>query len=131
MKRGFADCLLWLFLLSFICLQSFASSNTVRNRAFTGTLVDITCVTNPKRNLGKLRSEHSRKCLLMPVCTESGYALLTDDDEVLRFDIAGNEIAHKLIDKNSRSQSWRVSVDGTLEGDRLSVRHIKLSGHTR
>jgi hypothetical protein len=55
----------------------------------TGTLVDITCATDPKRNLTKLRSEHTRKCLLMPICAESDYALLTDRDEVLRFDAKG------------------------------------------
>jgi hypothetical protein len=128
MKR-FVNSPIYLLLLFSTCISSSTSAGENQNQTFTGTLVDITCATYPKRNLSKLRSEHSRKCLLMPVCAESGYALLTDQDEILRFDTAGNELAHKLIEKNSYNQHWRVSVDGALAGDRLSVRHMKLRAH--
>ena len=62
----------------------------------------------------------------MPVCVESGYALLLDPDKVLRFDTNGNTLARRLIQKNSANQNWRVSVDGLLERDQLSVQRIKL-----
>jgi hypothetical protein len=94
----------------------------------TGTLVDINCATDTKKDLAKLRSEHTRKCLLMPICAESGYAILTDNDEVLRFDAKGNEQASKLIEKQTRNQKWRVSVDGVVVGAQLRVLHIKLLG---
>jgi hypothetical protein len=92
----------------------------------TGTLVDITCATDPKKNLTKLRSQHTRKCLLMPACAESGYALLTDRDEVLRFDPMGNNLARKLIENHLRNQRWRVSIEGTARGDQLTVERIRL-----
>lgn len=92
----------------------------------TGTLVDITCASDPKRNLTKLRLEHTRKCLLMPLCRESGYALLMDRDEVLRFDAKGNELARKLIEKTSRDRNWHVSIEGTVQEDQLTVEQIRL-----
>jgi hypothetical protein len=62
----------------------------------------------------------------MPVCSRSGYALLTDDDEVFRFEATGNQLAEKLVEKHSRTLNWRVSVEGIVEVDRLEVRHLKL-----
>ena len=76
-------------LLALTSVSLHASDARKERQTLTGTLVDITCATDPKRNLTKLRSEHTRKCLLMPICAESGYALLTDRDEVLRFDAKG------------------------------------------
>ena len=125
MKRSFKPWLTcWSLLLVCIVRLAFAAEN--QKPVFTGTLVDVTCATDPKRNLDKLRSEHSRKCLLMPVCAESGYALLTDHDEVFQFDTNGNTIARRLIQKNPGNQNWRVSVEGVLEEGHLSVRRIKL-----
>ena len=129
MKRGFVSSSVCPLLLLLICLRGSVSAAQTKKQVFTGTLVDMTCATDPKRNLSKLRSEHSRKCLLMPVCAASGYALLMDDDKVLQFDTAGNELARELIHKNSRVQRWRVSVDGKLESDHLSVHRIKLQAN--
>ena len=91
-----------------------------------GTLVDITCATDPKKDLAKLRLKHTRKCLIMLVCSESGYALLTDRDEIFRLDTMGNNLARRLIERNSGDQSWRISVHGSLEKDPLCVVQIKL-----
>ena len=120
---------LLLVLLGWLALTSVsveASGPHSAKQAFTGTLVDITCATDAKRNLTKLRAEHSRKCLLMPICAESGYALLTDEDEVLRFDAKGIELARKMIEKHSRSQTWRVSIEGAIHADQLAVERIHL-----
>ena len=62
----------------------------------------------------------------MPACAESGYALLTDRDEVLRFDPMGNNLARKLIENHLRNQRWRVSIEGTARGDQLTVERIRL-----
>jgi len=115
-------------LLIFVCALTFAGVN--QKQTFTGTLVDMTCASDPKRDLSKLRSEHSRKCLQMPVCAQSGYALLTDQAEVLPFDTQGNELARKLIQKNSRTKGWRVMVVGAVERDLLIVRQLRLMGDT-
>lgn len=89
-------------------------------------LVDITCATDPKKNPATLRTQHTRKCLLMPVCADSGYGLLTNEDKVLRFDAKGNELAHKLIEKHPEIDSWKISVKGGVEGDHVVVERIRL-----
>jgi hypothetical protein len=38
----------------------------------------------------------------------------------------GNELARKLIVKHSHTQNWRVSIEGTIEGDQLTVEGIRL-----
>jgi len=126
MKRGSRNRLTCLVLFLLSCVVGLASDAEKQKQVFIGTLVDVTCATDPKRSLSKLRSEHSRKCLLMPVCAESGYALLTDHDEVLQFDADGNALAHKLIQKDSHNQNWRVYIEGVLQEGRLSVQRIKL-----
>jgi len=115
-----------LFVSASLTPSLYASSPDTTKRTLTGTLVDITCATDPKTDLGKLRAHHTRKCLLMPICAASGYAVLTDDDEVLRFDTKGNHLAQQLIEKHARNQHWRVSIDGSIDGDQLDVVHIKL-----
>jgi len=62
----------------------------------------------------------------MPICAESGYALLMDYDDALRFDSRGNELARKLIEKHSHTSRWRVSILGAVQGDQLSVERIRL-----
>jgi hypothetical protein len=116
-------------LLGFLALTSvglLASGPHTAKRALTGTLVDVTCATDPKRNLARLRSEHTRRCLQMPVCAENGYALLTDHGEVLKFNAKGDELARKLIENHPHTQSWRVSIEGTVQEDQLAVERIRL-----
>ncbi len=127
MKRWYFTVLLIIvamFDLGLGCIS--ASRADTPKQVYVGTLVDITCATFPKKDLAKLRLEHTRKCLLMPVCSEMGYALLTDHDEVLRFDAKGNNLARELIERHSGDHGWRISVHGSIERDHLSVVHIKL-----
>lgn len=63
----------------------------------------------------------------MPVCTQSGYALWTVHDEIYRFDEKGNDLARRLIERQSRDRNWRVSVEGVMDGDLLSVSRIRLT----
>ena len=62
----------------------------------------------------------------MPICKESGYALLTDRDEVLRFDARGNKLARELIEQRLNNHGWLVSIEGILEGDKLTVDRMRL-----
>ena len=93
-----------------------ASDQTKTKLKLTGYLVDMTCATDPKKDLSALRTQHTRKCLFMPVCRDNGYALLTDDNRVLQFDAKGNELAQELIDHHPKTQSWKVMVYGANRG---------------
>jgi hypothetical protein len=91
-----------------------------------GVLVDVACATERANDLAGLRAKHTRKCLQMPECDKSGFALLTADDRVLRFDDAGNARARQLIAATERETQWQVTVSGRLDGDTLAVRKLAL-----
>jgi hypothetical protein len=92
-----------------------------------GTLVDIACATERSSDLDSLRIKHTRKCLLMPECQKSGYGVLTPNNQVLRFDAAGNERAHALITGTDREKELHVKVSGRQTGDMLTVRKLALA----
>jgi hypothetical protein len=91
-----------------------------------GTLVDVSCATDRSSDLDSLRVKHTRKCLQMPDCDKSGFALLTADNKVLRFDDQGNETARKLIAATDREKEWSIKVSGRLDGDTLTVSKLTL-----
>jgi hypothetical protein len=92
-----------------------------------GTLVDVSCATERANDLDSLRVKHTRKCLQMPDCDKSGFALLTADDKVLKFDEAGNTRARALIAATDREKDWAVTVSGKLDGDTLAVKKLTLA----
>lgn len=112
-----------IFGMSFLFVSSPACA---KEPSIVGTLVDVACATEPGKNLDKLRSEHTRNCLLMPICVESGYALLTGDNQVLRFDKKGNYLAGKIIEEHPQAKTWRVRVEGIPQKDQLQVKRIRL-----
>src|SRR2546423_14572961 len=63
----------------------------------SGHLVDVSCSTEQKDDPNYMRTQHSKGRFQMPKCEKSGYAVLTSDDKVLKFDAAGHELAKKLI----------------------------------
>src|SRR5436309_9834614 len=60
-----------------------------------GYLVDTVCVKEEAAQLSQLGVKHTKKCLEMPACRQSGYALLlrSHNNDVLHFDKRGNELA--------------------------------------
>jgi len=53
----------------------------------------------------------------MPECEESGYALLTADNKLIKFDKDSNESAKKFIAATDHDKDWKVSVTGTINAD--------------
>lgn len=111
-------------LLLLLALPALAAHG--RKVKLQGVLVDVACATERAGDLASLRAKHTRKCLQMPDCDKSGFALLTADDRVLRFDDAGNARARLLIAATERETQWQVTVSGRLEGDTLAVRKLAL-----
>src|SRR6266571_2280539 len=83
-----------------IFLATSAMLRASDHQSWSGYLIDVACATDRKNNLSKLGPEHTRKCLQMPACQNSGYALLTEELQVLRFDHRGNDLARKLLEKD-------------------------------
>jgi hypothetical protein len=111
-------------LLALLVVPVFATKS--HKVTLKGTLVDVSCATERASDLDSLRAKHTRKCLQMPDCDKSGFAILTADNQVLRFDDAGNDKARKLIAATVREKQWDIKVSGRLEGDTLTVSKLTL-----
>ena len=91
----------------------------------TGYLVDGICASNHYTE-ADYGTNHEKSCSLMPGCIESGYALITDDRRVLKFDASGNEKALTLIKATDKAKDWKVVVAGKVDGQTIAVDSITL-----
>jgi hypothetical protein len=99
---------------------------TARPEAVNGYLVDMVCVREEAAHLSELGPKHTTKCLKMPACRASGYALLLPSSEVLQFDERGNQLAAKLIEATHREGDWRMRATGKRDGDHFLVKTLEL-----
>ena len=106
-----------LFVVTLAAAAAFAGSSA-KSQTINGYLVDVACASEnaekPKADFGM---KHSKKCLTMPECEESGYAVMTDDNKVIKFDKESNEMAKKLIASTDKDKDWKVAVTGTMNAD--------------
>lgn len=102
-----------------------AVSAGAQGQPMKGTLMDIACSSHHAAEAGYTES-HDKKCLLMDGCVKSGYSLVTADKKVLKFDKKGNDLALDLIKKTDHDKNWKVTVDGTVNGDTIAVSAIKV-----
>jgi len=101
-------------------------SDKAKTTQVTGYLVDVSCSHDEAEAGPGWGQKHSRACLLMPACVRSGYAVLTGESQVIRFDTNGNNQAYKLILATTQDKDWRVRVRGLQAGDQLKVSNIEL-----
>ncbi len=109
-----------LILFAAIALTSFAADTTVK-----GYLVDIACGQEDGSKPG-FGAKHTKECLEMPDCANSGYGVLTDDKKIIRFDKAGNEQAKKFIADLKKNNDIKVTVTGAVSGAGMTVSKIEL-----
>src|SRR6476646_153266 len=97
-------------------------TKTRTEESVRGYLVDTICVKEEAAQLADLGSKHTKKCLQMPACRESGYALLLPThNDVLRFDKHGNDLAAKLVNGRHAEGGWLLQVTGKRNGDEFAV----------
>jgi hypothetical protein len=88
-----------------------------------GYLVDTICVKEEAAQLSQLGVKHTKKCLEMPACRESGYALLlpSHNNDVLHFDKRGNELAARIVGGHRMESGWLLQATGKRIGDQFAV----------
>lgn len=93
-----------------------------------GYLVDTVCVKEEAAQLADLGSKHTKKCLQMPACRESGYALLlpSHNNDVLRFDKHGNDLAARLVNGRHVESGWLLQATGRRNGDEFAVATLEI-----
>jgi hypothetical protein len=67
---------------------------------------------------------HTRACALQ--CAKSGFGIIDQNGQFLKFDEKGNKQALKLLQESSKKDHLRVDVSGKFEGDVIHVESLKL-----
>jgi hypothetical protein len=109
-----------LIVLTFVLTLAFAADtkSAAKPQTINGTLVDVACASeNAEKPKADFATKHSKKCLQMPECEESGYAVLTADNKLIKFDKVSNESAKKFIAATDHDKDWKVAVTGTMNKD--------------
>lgn len=111
--------------VSLLAVDAWSTDLGARTRSqesVRGYLVDTVCVKEEAAQLADLGSKHTKKCLQMPACRESGYALLLpSNNDVLRFDKRGNDLAAMLVNGHRTESGWLLRATGKRTGDQFAV----------
>jgi hypothetical protein len=91
----------------------------------TGLVIDNACSGRAKGEGGLEKvKNHTVKCALMPNCSKSGFALVTGEGKIFKFDEEGNKKVAEILASTKSEKSISVNVEGTVEGDVLKVTSI-------
>lgn len=78
-------------------------------------LIDQACAAKAKA----APDAHTRACAIQ--CSKSGYGILTQDGQFLKFDQKGNEEAAKLLSSTDKKDHLRVNVQGQEKSGTVAV----------
>jgi hypothetical protein len=122
----------WFFLLALLAAFSVIPSAYYAKvprptASWSGYLMDLACGRDRRDKDPDLGPNHTRKCLQMPTCDQSGFGLLTDTNELVPFDENGNRQVRALLAKTSRRSNFRILGRGTKSDHMLRVDQIKLA----
>jgi hypothetical protein len=107
-------------LFAALTVSAFAADTTVK-----GHLVDRECASRASSQAG-FGANHTKNCLQMPPCVNSGYAVLTEDKKLIKFDDKGNEQVKKFLEGVTKPKDIKVAVTGNLNNDTITVNKIQL-----
>jgi hypothetical protein len=100
--------------------------NTNGKTKVSGFLVDVSCAEANAKKGAEWGAKHGKSCLTMEDCQSSGFAVLTPDNKVIKFDAEGNKQATTLIKNTNKDKDWRVTVTGNLAGNTIAVSSMEL-----
>ena len=101
-------------------IKTFAADTIVK-----GHLSDAACSAIKARKPG-FAAKHSVACMRMGRCEASGYGVLTNDNQFIKFDKEGNEKALKFLGDVTKQTDIKVAVTGVVTGDQMTVSKIEL-----
>lgn len=83
-------------------------------------VVDVNC----SKKVATDPDSHPRACALK--CAASGFGIVTQDKQFLKFDAEGNKKMVEALKASEKKDHLRVDVSGDAQGDTLKVTEIKL-----
>lgn len=90
-----------------------------------GYVIDVGCIRkNPRGELLKQARTHSSDCALMGPCVESGYGIVTDNDQLTVLDTEATPKVVDTVEESNTDEGIRLRVqreeqDGTVETIRI------------
>ncbi len=113
-------------LVSLVVLLAGTALGQGKQQKVSGYLVDIMCSSEHASEGEAFGAKHSKECLQMADCEKSGYAVLTADKKVIKFDARGNEEAKKAIAATTKEKDIKVTVSGVVSGDTIAVASLQI-----
>jgi hypothetical protein len=92
-----------------------------------GILMDNMCSGMVQKKGYDAAKGHTKECALMDNCKASGFAVVTPDGKVIKFDAKGNEMAVKALEATSKKDNLTIKVDGKVSGDSIAVTSLNLT----
>jgi len=106
---------------SLLAFGLLATSALAETKTFNNvSVVDVAC----SKSAAADADSHTRACALK--CKESGFAIVTADNQVLKLDAEGNAKVLTQLKASDKADHLRVNVSGDVEGGTLKVTSIKL-----
>jgi len=125
--KKFMDIMLLMALVAGVAFAGDSDKHDAKAQTINGYLVDVACAAdNASHPEPSFPAKHTKGCLQMPACVQSGYAILTDDNKVVKLDKQSNETAKKLIADTDKTDNWKISATGVLKDDGFAAQSLKL-----
>ncbi len=125
--KKFMDIMLLVALVAGVAFAGDSDKHDAKVQTINGYLVDVACAAdNASHPEPNFPAKHTKNCLRMAECAQSGYAILTDDNKVVKLDKQSSETAKKLIADTDKTDNWKISATGVLKDDGFDAQSLKL-----
>ncbi len=125
--KKFTGIMLLLALAAAMASAGDSEKSNSKTQTINGYLVDVACArensTHPEPGFA---AKHSKNCLQMAECAQTGYAILTDENKIIKLDKQSNETAKSVIASSDKKDNFKVTATGVLNGDTFSAQSLKL-----
>jgi hypothetical protein len=106
----------FLLLFGLCAIPAFGAAQNYKNVP----VVDVNCSSKVAAD----PDSHPRACALK--CAASGFGIVTQDKQFLKFDAEGNAKIVQALKASDKKDHLRVDVSGDVQGDTLKVTAISL-----
>jgi hypothetical protein len=91
-----------------------------------GYVIDIACVRKyPRTELAGRARAHTRECVLMGHCIESGYALVSDDGQLMLLDEHATPLVVDAVQKSEHDRGIRLRVNRSFREEKMHTSGVR------
>lgn len=91
-----------------------------------GYVLDIACVRkNARDDLLEKAETHTKECALTGHCVESGYAVVTEDDQLMLLDASATPKIVDVVKNSEDEQGHRVHVERGREDGEMTTTTVE------